>query len=297
MLEVLPYLDSKGLRPEWLIRTKNYGEPPYDNIFPGIIQTAYLPQKEAGELTLEALKRDHGASFAGDFRTANRYWNTFFKFSEEIHTRLDAFCQEHFTGQTVLGVHFRGTDKNAALWETNPVSHAEFLRVVEDFLQTHPEITLIFVATDDAQFLKAIAQCRPVIAHAQSRSSDGRTLWDGHSSAENQAIGKEAILDCLTLARCRYVLKGMSALSAFSKVMNPELEAYRVSACKRDWFPEAFIPLYRSRNRATRKMLGKLQRNDVSFRGLARLADKLHGWLERRLGAAQNVIPKAANKR
>ena len=281
MLEVLPHLEARGLKPAWCVRSKNYGQAPDHNIFPGIIETAYAPEAGAEQLSLEALKNEHGSTHGGDFREANRCWNAFFKFPADVYTRLEEFCARHFAGQTVLGLHFRGTDKNTALWETNPVSPEAFGAVVEDFLQTHPEVTAIFVATDEARFLEAISRLRPVIAYSQARSADGQTLWDTHAAGDNTAVGKDAILDCLTLSRCRYVLKGMSALSAFAKVMNPELEAYRVSACKRDWFPEAAIPLYRGHSRQARRVLARLQRNDSSFRGTAWLLDKIGGRLDR----------------
>ncbi len=282
MLEILPHLEQYKLRPAWEIRTKHYGEPPEFNIFPGVIETAYPPDAEpTGELSLEELKQLHGTSYGGDFHEAHRCWNAFFRFPQEVTARLEAFCREQFAGETVLGVHFRGTDKNTALWETNPVSHEAFLAAVDDFLGGHPEVTKVFVATDDARFLEAIARRRPVLAHTQQRSEDGGSVWNGHAGSRNVAMARDAVLDCLTLSRCRFVLKGMSALSAFAKVMNPGLEAYRISACKRDWFPEAFIPLYRGRTAAARRALAPLQRDDVGFKGAARFFDKVGKRLDR----------------
>ena len=77
---------------------------------------------------------------------------------------------------------------------------------------------------------------------------------------------------CLALARCQYVLKCMSQLSAFSKIFNPSLELYRVSACKVNWFPEAYVPLYRSENERVRNLLRGAQKGnyDFSFAGTAR---------------------------
>jgi len=262
MLEVLPYVDSKGWKPEWRIRTRNYGEPPTFNIFPGIIRTTYSPETDDETLSFEDLQSRHKFNFRGDFPLANKYWNSYFSFTDDVYDRLEQFWQANFAGETVLGVHYRGTDKNADPWQTNPVSQYQFLCVVEDFLKLHHDVTAIFVASDDGHFVEAISRFSHVRFHEEARSEDGLPSWNRHQVADNQAVAKDAILDCLTLSRCRYALKCMSQLSAFSKVMNPALELYRVSACKRGWFPEAYVPLYRSNDRVVRSLLRALQQDD-----------------------------------
>src|SRR5271157_2949499 len=89
-------------------------------------------------------------------------------------------------------------------------------------------------------------------SHDQSRARDDQPLWKNHDVSANSSHAKDAILDCLSLARCRYVLKCMSALSGFAKVLNPDLEVYRVAAMKQDWFPDAYIPPHRSQDKAVR---------------------------------------------
>jgi hypothetical protein len=180
-------------------------------------------------------------------------------------------------------VHYRGTDKNIDLGQSNPVSAEEFVRIINDFLVTHKEITTIFVATGDAHFLKAIGALRKVVFYPQLRSTDGSPIWKNHTTSNNQAVAKDAILDCLTLSRCHYLLKSMSALSAFSKVINPNLQAYRISACKRNWFPEDAVPLYHSSNDEMQKLLRRLQRGDINNHGTTKISDLIvgfaHTWL------------------
>jgi len=265
LLELLPYLDSNGLKPEWCVRTKNYGEPPDDNIFPGIIRTRYTPSPDGrGTESLEALKWKHMHFYKHDFRLANQLWNSYFSFPEDVIAALEEYCLKNFSGETVLGVHYRGTDKNADGEQTNPVGVVEFIWVVREFLAVHKDITAVFVATDDLRFLRAISKLKKVLFIPQPRSEDDRPVWNRHPSGANQGIAKYAILDCLALSRCDYVLKCMSALSAFSKVINPDLKTFRISACKVDWFPESYVPLYSSSNPFTRQLLQKLQQGDVS---------------------------------
>src|SRR3979411_1783507 len=60
------------------------------------------------------------------------------------------------------------------------------------------------------------------------------------------------MLDCVFLSRCGAVLLTQSALSAFSKLINPDLEIYRVAASKlfhnTPYFPVAYIPVYKSKS-------------------------------------------------
>lgn len=289
MLEVLPYVHSRGWRPEWRIRSKNYGQPPYFNIFPGIIQTTYQPDDEKGVVRFEELERRNKFNFRHDFGKARDYWRSYFCFTQDVYDRAERYWTDNMSGKTVLGIHYRGTDKNTDFWQSNPVSRYQFLSIVEDFLSMHPDITAIFIASDDANFVEAIGKVLPIHYHEQPRSRGRMPTWNSHDVDQNVAIAKAAILDCLTLSRCRYVLKCMSQLSAFSKVFNPDLEIYRVSAFKLGWFPEAYIPLYRSKNKAIQALLDVLQRDDYRaslgrkilgfHRRLMRIAVK--GWKER----------------
>ncbi len=264
MLEILPYIDSKQWKPEWRIRTKNYGEPPEYNIFPGIVRATYKPESNGNTLSFEDLQYGHKYNFRQSFRSASEYWNSNFRFPEDVYDRLEQFWQTNFAGETVLGVHYRGTDKNVDHFQTDPVSQYQLLCVVEDFLKTHADVTAIFVATDDCRFIEAMSAFPHVRFHPQARSGGNTPLWNRHQASDNQSVAKDAILDCLTLSRCRYGLKCMSQLSAFSKIINPDLEIYRVSACKPGWFPEAYVPLYRSDDKAVRSLLRILQQDDFS---------------------------------
>jgi len=125
-------------------------------------------------------------------------------------------------------------------------------------MATRPDVNSIFVASDDFWFAEAMKDFASdeisILSHQQPRSKDGRPLFKHHDVSANEQFAKQAILDCLTLSRCRYVLSCTSALSAFAKILNPDLEAYRATACKPVWFPIAYIPRYRGSDEATRKL-------------------------------------------
>jgi hypothetical protein len=165
-----------------------------------------------------------------------------------------------------LGIHYRGTDKNRSLVETNPVSQEDFLALVRDFVGTHPDIEAICVATDENDLVDKIrAQHTSLrIVHSGNvRHHKDVVLDDGFSK------GDHALLDCLLLSRCRYLLKCQSALSGFAKILNPNLEAYRIAANKLSWwswgnpyFPDAHLPKLTSQNPECQKILARLLAGD-----------------------------------
>jgi hypothetical protein len=262
MLEVLPHIDAQGWKPEWEILTRNYGAPPSFNIFPTIVGAKYEPSESTDVVSFEKLQRNHKHNFRYDFKSANKAWNAHFHFSNDVYDRLHSCWQKNFDGRIVLGVHYRGTDKNVDPYETNPVTQYQFICIIEDFLKSHPDVDAIFVASDDARFVDAMSRFRNVFSYEQNRSIDDTPLHLNHCTDRNQAMAKDAILDCLTLAKCRYGLKCMSQLSAFSKIMNPALEIYRVSACKPGWFPDAYVPRFQSDSRAVQALLNVIQQDD-----------------------------------
>lgn len=268
ILELLPYIEAEGLKPEWDIRHPNYGAPPVYNIFPGIIDTTYCPVPDRSRVVpFETLKIEKGYDFRGDFRNASRYWHSYFRFAKEVYEEVDRFFEERVKDGPIVGVHYRGTDKTSDSEQTNPISRAQFLRVLEDFLLTNQDSArTIFIATDDSNFLDEVhsfARGRWVVLHHdQMRSPDQQPLFRGHGVDRNSEIAKFAVVDCLTLSRCRSVLSTMSALSAFAKILNPDVEVYRAACCRPDWFPVAYTKRYRGHEKEVRAMLSKVQSGD-----------------------------------
>lgn len=268
ILELLPYLESAGLRPQWEIRSRNYGAPPGYNIFPAILQTKYPPDSDRSPvLSFETLKNEKPFDFRGDFRLASRYWHSYIRFAPDLYQHLDRFLAAHISSQFMVGVHYRGTDKNSDFAQTNPISRSQFLRVLEDFLTNHSRARTIFVASDDSRFIdevQSFAEGRwTVLHHPQLRSKDDEPVFNRHGEDQNLAIAQSAVLDCLTLSRCRQVLTTTSALSAFAKVLNPEVEVYRASAFKFNWFPVAYTTRYKGHDKRVQAMLRKLQVGDI----------------------------------
>jgi hypothetical protein len=63
----------------------------------------------------------------------------------------------------------------------------------------------------------------------------------------------------LILSKCNAILKSPSALSCFSKMENPSMPIFRFNAFTRTWFPEASIPMYKSKDAELQKKLDVVQ--------------------------------------
>ena len=90
---------------------------------------------------------------------------------------------------------------------------------------------------------------------------------DRTSPALTDAKTDRAMLDCVTLSRCSAVLLTSSALPSFAKVLNPELDIYRVAASKLferniPYFPVAYVPIYNSSSPEIATLLDRLMVGD-----------------------------------
>ena len=81
-----------------------------------------------------------------------------------------------------------------------------------------------------------------------------------HCEINNKDKTEQAFIDCLCLSKCNYVLITNSALGAWSKILNPSLEIYKLQKNTMEWFPVNKIPFYRNNNININKHLLELQK-------------------------------------
>lgn len=259
ILEILPFLYENKIFPDWRITAHHYGQYPECLVIPGVLDLAYRPSRVVADVSLLTMRRRHCLEIGNDFNQLNMIWSSFFTIPARIKHQADGLGSL----EDVLGLHFRGTDKNQMVAETNPISYHDFLVIIKDFLSRRPDLRRIFLATDDRAFHDYLCS---------NTSLD--VLYLGHvpfhklSGNDDQRHGKadRALLDCLLLSRCRAVLKTCSALSAFSKILEPRLEIYRCSACKKytdiPYVPVAYIEPYTTDSAAVLSILARLMKDD-----------------------------------
>lgn len=258
--EILPYLAERKILPEWDIRSTIYGSEPDFKLIPGLLDLAYQPGAPTSILHLRKIRARHASRLGNNWHDIHRLWSSYFSVPDRILAEADAMGDL----SEVLGVHYRGTDKLAALWDTNPVSHADFLAIVRDFLKRRPDLKRILLASDDNDVLPFLQSHLAIdIIHLGAVESH-RIAEDLVSDRRRR--GERALLDCVLLSRCSAVVKTSSALSGFAKVLRPDLEIYRCAASKKftdiPYFPVAYIPKYQSDNPEIRDLLDRLMTGD-----------------------------------
>jgi hypothetical protein len=159
-------------------------------------------------------------------------------------------------------------------------------------LEKKGDVDLVFLASDEDSFIAKAKKALPVpvVSFTQRRKTSGRLraffgkknrepLFRGHEESENTETARCAVIDSLLLSRCHYLLKSQSALSGWSKVWNPGIEAYRVAAFKYDWFPDAFIPLYQTDDTKLSAELIPVQEGEVSIGEKSKLSPPVSVYL------------------
>lgn len=267
MFEILPILENNNVditKLKWDICTTNYG-----NIFPNILQynSVYInPDEIEGKIELFNLKSKYYPQYAlgDDFSRINRLFFKYFTIPKE----LDVIA-ENYNLNNSLGIHFRGTDKTIDLNMNNPITIDEFYIIIDSFLKNNTNITNIFIATDEKNTVEYLKNKYSYITFVTSRNFDKNIYWKNNDNVISNA--EEAMIDMLCLSKCKTVLKVSSALSAFSKIINPKLNIFRLNAVKMfadiPYFPDAYIPLLEKNENYTEecnKILDKIQLHEWS---------------------------------
>lgn len=255
--EVLPELERQGVVAQWDIRSRLYGEAPDYRVLPGVFDSVQAPAQPARRAVSLLKLRNAGVSvLGGDWQAVHQLWHRHFQVPERVARRAD----EVGLAAGAMGVHYRGTDKNLASIDTNPVSIDDMLLLVEDALASQPGCPALFIATDEFAFVEAARQ-RLRLPVVNLGEVDFHKARPGHAGKADRAL-----LDCVLLSRCSLVLKCSSALSGFAKVLNPGLPCFRVSASKVfhqvPYFPDAHIPRWQGQGEAARALLARLFEGD-----------------------------------
>lgn len=264
VLQVLPYLSSEGIFPAWDLRTLHYGDPPERRTIPGVLDLAYEPPHGPYKtLSLAELCRRHSHILGNDWHELNRIWNLYFRIPERVLSRAD----EVMPKGKILGVHYRGTDKQTTSWDSNPISQPEFITLLEDFMVDRPGFDMIFAATDEYSFVERLRKtlALPVLSLGEVEFHLSAT----HSTTRAEKADR-AMLDCVLLSRCDCVIETSSALPSFTKLLNPELEIYRCAASKlfgklytnMPYFPVAHIPVLPVTEPESRSILERTMQMD-----------------------------------
>lgn len=144
----------------------------------------------------------------------------------DVLNMIDSFVCDHFLGNQIIGIHYRGTDKVHGSFPE--ADHVSYTKIYEMIKMQKPE-TKVFVATDEQNFIDFMKDRLGdrVLSIVAQRSSDGLPIHHQTDRAgvdfDCYKIGLEAIMDCFLLARTNLLIRTDSNLSRVSMYLNPKI--------------------------------------------------------------------------
>ncbi len=151
----------------------------------------------------------------------HRLISQYIRVRPHIQRKVDAFVHDHFHGAYVIGIHYRGTDKSV---EAARVSYDNVLAVVTEKLAALGTQNIrLFLATDEQAFLDCMLNrfMDQLIYCKIFRSSNGKPTHGLNADAHQR--GEEAVIDCLLLSRCHFLIRTQSHLGLCASIFNPLL--------------------------------------------------------------------------
>lgn len=143
-----------------------------------------------------------------------------------IKHQLEIFKQRHFHNKKVIGVHYRGTDKQ--LLEATPIDYETVIQAIKDTIKKLQLSNLeysIFVATDEQKFLDAMTKEFPTTVYQQQVRRSTNHAQPIHIGMQNPYQETEAaILDFLLLQQAHILIRTSSSLSFIASAVSPTLE-------------------------------------------------------------------------
>ena len=161
-----------------------------------------------------------------------------------IQKEADDFVNTYFGDKSILGVHYRGTDKGT---EAPRVQYESTRNAICAAIGANPSIAGVYIATDEHTFLEYMQRnfnARTIYSRIDSvRSKDGTAVHLSRSRPANTDIGRDALVNCMILSRCRTLVRCSSFLSAWASVFNPAVNVILLNRPFENklWYPEREI--------------------------------------------------------
>ena len=163
------------------------------------------------------------------------------KLNPKLLREVNTFEAINFKGYTVIGIHYRGTDK---ITEAPAVHYDAVLSIMQQEINKSKKELKFFIASDDQGFVDFVRNNFPesmLIIRSSKRSGNGKPI---HISFKDyRAVNREALIDCLLLSKCSKLYKSASILSGCSVIFNPQLEVEMLNEPYPEYrfFPEKFL--------------------------------------------------------
>jgi hypothetical protein len=237
-LEIAAYCRDVGLRPRFKLTYPGSAVDHFSELFVTDGQTRASHFVRINSIIELDLRKDYNEVLTVE--SASRLAQEHLRVRSEIIDEVDGFSEQRFGRRHVVGLHYRGTDKHR---ESPLVAYDTVYRNLDRYLELIPETELVYVATDDGRFLADITRramgVDVVYRDDAVRSPDGRPFHEA-VGVDRSAVNRDALVNCLILARCHGLIKTPSILSACSVIFNPDLPVVMIGqpTAGNLWFPE-----------------------------------------------------------
>ena len=140
------------------------------------------------------------------------------KLQPRLQEEIDRI-RARFQNYKIMGIHVRKTDHHQ---EVRPVEDSRYFQLVQKHISRYDKL---FIATDDQQILTRFEELYKdkVIAHPFYRSEGSEALHEDLQNSNGYELGRQALLDCYSLASCGKVILSPSNLSYTALLINPDL--------------------------------------------------------------------------
>lgn len=251
VLFVLMYCEENRLAPHISARGRIYGDPTgkidwFSELFESVrthsatASAKRIRTSKVQDLVQLGFRRRYENRL--QIESVSRLFLSHYRPAAHIAEEVRSLRRALELGTPTLGVHFRGTDKKV---EAVTVSREQFCRQVASVLDAHPHMSRIFVSSDELAFIDYFLNWPfgvPInVAPAKYLANGNLPVhFIGYPGLE---IAREALISCLLLSSCGFLVKTPSYLSAWSKIFNPALPVKLTAPPRSDafWFPDSQI--------------------------------------------------------
>lgn len=250
----------------------NLNAEAYDNVVPTHIvpKNIYTIEQLNNpiKINLRHFKLQYSKQLEFDFNEhsylqANNVFNQWFHFSNSIIHKIPNIPSIY---TNILGIHYRGTDKNIDNIQSNNMDIDNFIKIIYDFLVKNTYYQTIILCSDSKNAIDIISNYfhnYKIILYNQDRI-------DENIDHKNLALFQKAklldkntkfnmiescIIDMLLLTKAHTIIKTSSALSCFSKIINPNIKIFTTSAMKQPFFPCGVVEKYKTNDLFINKIL------------------------------------------
>lgn len=139
-------------------------------------------------------------------------YKKYFNVKQDILDELKQY-EENFTGNKVLGVHFRGKDMNIFPGHSFGVTEEQMFKYTDEIIKKY-NINKIFVATDEKKYLDSyIKKYGEMVFYADNFRIEKVNEFNINPRENHRyLLGKEVLIDTLLLSKCQGFLHGASGI-------------------------------------------------------------------------------------